>query len=57
MYYLHRYAYSEDIGDDFEEEGVSLTGSGAKGIGDMVNRKTADHVFGLGDDLEEDKRE
>nr|XP_010921164.1 transmembrane protein 87B isoform X2 [Elaeis guineensis]XP_010921165.1 transmembrane protein 87B isoform X2 [Elaeis guineensis] len=52
-----RYAYSEDIGDDFEEEGVSLTGSGAKGIGDMVNRKTADHVFGLGDDLEEDKRE
>ncbi|XP_072976484.1 uncharacterized protein [Typha angustifolia] len=58
-----RYAYSEDTGDDFDEEGVSLTGSAAKGIGDIVNklerkeRKAADHVFGLGDDLEEDKRE
>ncbi|XP_010938027.1 uncharacterized protein [Elaeis guineensis] len=52
-----RYAYSEDTGDDFDEEGVSLTGSGAKGIGDMVNRKTMDHVLGMGDDLEEDKRE
>nr|CAD1833094.1 unnamed protein product [Ananas comosus var. bracteatus] len=58
-----RYAYSEDTGDDFDEEGVSLTGTGAKGIGDIMNklerkeRKTADHVFGLGDDLEEDKRE
>lgn len=42
---------------------MSLTGTGAKGIGDIMNklerkeRKTADHVFGLGDDLEEDKRE
>lgn len=57
-----RYAYSEEIGgDDFDEEGVSLTGSGAKV--DIVNklerkeRKNADHAFGLGDDLEEDKRE
>lgn len=57
MYLVCRYAYSEDIGDDFDEEGVTLTGSGAKGIGDMVSRKTADHVFGLGDDLEENKRE
>lgn len=58
-----RYAYSEETGDDFDDEGILLTGSGAKGTGDMVNklerkeRKTTDHVFGLGDDLEEDKRE
>ncbi|KAF3331848.1 transmembrane protein 87B-like protein [Carex littledalei] len=50
-----RYAYSEETGDDFDEEGVSLTATG-----DMVSklerkdRKTADHVFGLGPD-EEDK--
>eukprot|EP00262_Sarcandra_glabra_P021177 TRINITY_DN878_c0_g1_i1.p1 TRINITY_DN878_c0_g1~~TRINITY_DN878_c0_g1_i1.p1 ORF type:complete len:530 (+),score=68.19 TRINITY_DN878_c0_g1_i1:75-1664(+) len=61
-----RYAYSEDTGDDFEEEAIALTGTGAKVTGDTVNklerkeRKTtsaADHVFGLGEDLEEDKRE
>lgn len=58
-----RYAYSEETGDDFDDEGISLTGAGVKGTGDIVNmldrkeRKTADHVFGLGDDLEEDKRE
>ncbi|ONK62695.1 uncharacterized protein A4U43_C07F7000 [Asparagus officinalis] len=57
-----RYAYSEETGDDFDE-GVALTGTGAKGTGDLVNklerkeRKTTEHVFGLGDDLEEDKRE
>lgn len=58
-----RYAYSEDTGDDFDEEGIALTGSAAMGTGDIMNklerkeRKTSDHVFGLGDDLEEDKRE
>ncbi|XP_077232824.1 lung seven transmembrane receptor family protein [Tasmannia lanceolata] len=61
-----RYAYSEDTGEDLDEEGVSLTGSVAKVASDMVSklerkeRKTAsasDHVFGLGEDLEEDKRE
>ncbi|XP_059666849.1 uncharacterized membrane protein YHL071W-like [Cornus florida] len=61
-----RYAYSEETGDDLEEEGISLTGSGVKVAGDlatMVERKerkvslAADHVFGLGEDLEEDKRE
>ena len=59
---FRRYAQSEETGDDFDEEGIALTGSGAKGTGDMVNkverkeRKTTEHVFGLGDDLEEDKR-
>ncbi|KAK1311756.1 hypothetical protein QJS10_CPA07g01323 [Acorus calamus] len=61
-----RYAYSEDTGDDFDEEGVPLTGSSTKASGDMLSklerkeRKTVistDHVFGLGEDLEEDKRE
>ncbi|KAL0923137.1 hypothetical protein M5K25_007183 [Dendrobium thyrsiflorum] len=57
-----RYAYSEEMGDDFDEEGISLT-SGAKVVGDMANklerkeRKASDHVFGLGDEHEEDKRE
>jgi hypothetical protein len=43
------------MGDDFDDEGVALTGTG-----DMVSklerkdRKTVDHVFGLGTD-EEDK--
>ncbi|KAH7677679.1 Transmembrane protein GPR107/GPR108-like protein [Dioscorea alata] len=58
-----RYAYSEDTTDDFDEEGVPLTGSSVKTTGDIMSklerkeRKTTDHVFGLGDDLEEDKRE
>ncbi|KAF4362864.1 hypothetical protein CsatB_008961 [Cannabis sativa] len=62
------YAYSEETGDDFDdEEGIPLTGSGVKVAGDLSNmverkeRKTltaADHlVFGLSEDLEEDKRE
>ncbi|KAL3834745.1 hypothetical protein ACJIZ3_009481 [Penstemon smallii] len=58
-----RYAY--ETGDD-EEEGISLTGTGVIGSGDLsskVERKdrkasiAGDHVFGLGEDLEEDKRE
>ncbi|KAK9284098.1 hypothetical protein L1049_012358 [Liquidambar formosana] len=61
-----RYAYSEETGDDLEEEGISLTGSGVKVAADVaakLERKerkvsgAADHVFGLGEDLEEDKRE
>ncbi|KAA8533966.1 hypothetical protein F0562_031483 [Nyssa sinensis] len=61
-----RFAYSEEMGDDLEEEGISLTGSGVKVAGDLatkVERKerkvslATDHVFGLGEDLEEDKRE
>ncbi|URE23061.1 lung seven transmembrane domain containing protein [Musa troglodytarum] len=57
------YAYSEDTNDDFDDEGVSLTGSGARGIGDNLSklerkeRKNMDHVFGIGNDVEEDKRE
>ncbi|KAJ4704224.1 Transmembrane protein like [Melia azedarach] len=43
-----RYAYTEEMGDDFDEEGVSLTSSGIK-TGDMGTK--------LGEDLEEDKRE
>lgn len=62
-----RYAYSEEIGDDFDEEGISLTASGVKVAGDLgiiLERKERKafaagdhHVFGLGEDLEEDKRE
>lgn len=60
-----RYAYSDETGED-EEEGVPLTSSGVKVVGDLatkLERKerkasvTSDHVFGLGEDLEEDKRE
>ncbi|KAK4403463.1 Transmembrane protein 87B [Sesamum angolense] len=58
-----RYAY--ETGDD-EEEAISLTGAGVIVAGDLASklerkeRKTSiasDHVFGLGEDLEEDKRE
>ncbi|XP_061339207.1 uncharacterized protein LOC133285904 [Gastrolobium bilobum] len=62
-----RYAYSEETGDDFDEEAIKLTGSGIKVSGDMTimlerkERKTSiptdHHVFGLGEDREEDKRE
>ncbi|KAJ1381689.1 Lung seven transmembrane receptor-like [Sesbania bispinosa] len=64
-----RYAYSEETGDDFDEEAITLTGSAVKVSGDMATmlerkeRKTSvtsttDHlVFGLGEDREEDKRE
>ncbi|KAH7537686.1 hypothetical protein FEM48_Zijuj03G0119200 [Ziziphus jujuba var. spinosa] len=61
------YAYSEETGDEFDEEAISLTGSGVKVAGDlaiMLERKerkvatAADHlVFGIGEDVEEDKRE
>lgn len=62
-----RYAYSEETGDDFEDDGIPLTGSGVKVAGDFttkLERKErklpvpADHVLGLGVvDVEEDKRE
>ncbi|KAF9598852.1 hypothetical protein IFM89_031972 [Coptis chinensis] len=59
-----RYAYTEETGDDFDEEGISLTSSGMKLPGDIpVERKerkvpaAAEHVFGLGEDVLEDKRE
>ncbi|CAM8897865.1 unnamed protein product [Rhodiola kirilowii] len=59
-----RFAYAEETGDD-EEEGI-LLGGGAKTAGDVAiklernDRKAsgvADNVFGLGEDLVEDKRE
>lgn len=43
-----RYAYTEEMGDDFDEETVSLTSSGIKNVEMAAN---------LGEDLEEDKRE
>ncbi|KAG2691145.1 hypothetical protein I3843_09G217900 [Carya illinoinensis] len=61
-----RYAYLEETGDDFEEEGISLTTGGTKVGGDMgakLERKerkassATDLVYGLGEDVEEDKRE
>ncbi|CAK9157548.1 unnamed protein product, partial [Ilex paraguariensis] len=61
-----RYAYSEETGDDLDEEGISLTGAGGKVAAELstkMERKerkasiAADHLFGLGEDLEEDKRE
>lgn len=42
------------MGEDFDEEGVSLTSSGIK-TGDMQTK--VDHGYGLREDLEEDKRE
>ncbi|XP_068316609.1 uncharacterized protein [Pyrus communis] len=62
------YAYSEETADDFDDEAISLTGSGVKVAGGDLATKlerkerkapsAADHhVFGLGEDLEEDKRE
>ncbi|XP_020214827.1 transmembrane protein 87B [Cajanus cajan] len=59
-----RYAYMEETGDDFDEEGISLTSSVAKISGDVaakLDRKerkgssATDHAFG--EDIEEDKRE
>lgn len=57
--------YAHETGED-EEEGISLTGAGVVVGGELaskVERKerkasiTSDHVFGLGEDVEEDKRE
>lgn len=51
-----RYAYSEETGDDFDEESISLTGSVVK-LPERKATASAEHVFGLGEDVEEDKRE
>ncbi|KAL5710071.1 Transmembrane protein 87A [Ranunculus cassubicifolius] len=62
-----RYAYSEETGDEFDEENIALTSSAVKlpvdVAGSKLDRKdrkasaSSDLVFGLGEDLEEDKRE
>ena len=49
-----RYAYSEETGDEFDEEGISLTSSATNMSGVAVK---GDSHIGLGEDLEEDKRE
>ncbi|EOY20068.1 Lung seven transmembrane receptor family protein isoform 2 [Theobroma cacao] len=59
-----RYAYSEETGDDLEEEGISLTGTSVILAGESATKperkerkvSTAD-LFGLVEELEEDKRE
>ncbi|KAK3015801.1 hypothetical protein RJ639_007226 [Escallonia herrerae] len=59
-----RYAYSEETGEDFDEEAISLTSS-VNMVGDMatmLERKekgsaSTDNVVSLGVDLEDDKRE
>ncbi|XP_059641160.1 uncharacterized protein LOC132283252 [Cornus florida] len=61
-----RYAYSGETGDDFDEEAISLTigVKVANDAGTQLERKerkgvsgATDHVIGLREDLEEDKRE
>ncbi|KAL6132940.1 hypothetical protein ACLB2K_065177 [Fragaria x ananassa] len=50
-----RYAYSEETGDDFDEEGVALTSGTLKVSGDTAAMREFNN--GLAEDLEEDKRE
>ncbi|VVA14436.1 PREDICTED: transmembrane [Prunus dulcis] len=50
-----RYAYLEEAGDDFDEEGISLTSGALKVSGDVTVMREYDNV--LAEDLEEDKRE
>lgn len=67
IFFLFRYAYLEDSGDDFDEEGVALTSSGVMIAADMASKlerkerkgsSSTDHVFvGVREELEEDKRE
>lgn len=59
-----RYAYLEETGDDFDEEGISLTSSVAKISGDVAaklerkERKVSSATdLAFGEDIEEDKRE
>jgi hypothetical protein len=60
---VHRFAYSEDVGEDYDEEAVALTTSGAvaeneKDAVKADQRKPVNtDVFSLDDDVEEDKRE
>ena len=53
--FISRYAYLEETGDDFDEEGISLTSSVAKMSGDVKGSSATDHTFR--EDIEEDKRE
>ncbi|PRQ54475.1 putative Lung seven transmembrane receptor [Rosa chinensis] len=50
-----KYAYSEETGDDFDEEGVSLTSGALKVSGDTAAMREFNN--GLAEVLEEDKRE
>nr|XP_048319928.1 transmembrane protein 87B-like [Ziziphus jujuba var. spinosa] len=50
-----RYAYSEEAGDELDEEGIALTSSSATNLSGMAAK--GDSHIGLGEDLEEDKRE
>jgi membrane protease YdiL (CAAX protease family) len=58
-----RFAYSEDVGEDYDEEAVALTSSGAAAENEKTSAKTDQRkpvntdVFSLDDDPEEDKRE
>ena len=59
-----RYAYSEETGDDLEEEGISLTSSSVILAGESATklerkeRKVSNtDLFGLMEELEEDKRQ
>ncbi|XP_052724333.1 uncharacterized protein LOC108346829 isoform X2 [Vigna angularis] len=52
-----RYAYLEETGDDFDEEGISLTSSVAKITGDVAAKLERKTDLAFGEDLEEDKRE
>lgn len=54
--YLHlcRYSYLAETGDEFEEEGISLTSGGVKITGDVERNEL---LYGLADEVEEDKRE
>ena len=52
---LCRYAYSEETGDEFDEECISLTSSEMILGGDTADKREFQN--GLGETLEEDKRE
>lgn len=60
---MHRFAYSEDVGDEYDEEAVALTASGAVAENEKNSIKTDPRkpvntdVFSLDDEPEEDKRE
>lgn len=55
--FICRYAYLEETGDDFDEEGISLTSSVAKITGDVAAKLERKTDLAFGEDLEEDKRE
>lgn len=50
-----RYAYMEEAGDDFDEEGISLTSGALKVSGDVAIKREYENAHA--DDMEEDKRE